>query len=288
MSFRRLRIVGALALCSAAVAAPAARSAAVGDCTPSADWGSARADLAAQVLVLVNEHRASLGLGALTGSATLEGAAVWKALHMAGNGYFAHDDQAPPVARTVGERLAACGYSGGGWGENIAWGYATAEAVMDGWLNSAGHRSNIENAGYRAIGIGVAAAADGRLYWVQDFGTEAGAAAPEPRAPSPRDDPVSGDASRQELSLAVAAGRPRAGRRFAAFLTLAGGGVDRVSCRATVRGRRLRVAWSGIADGRAACVWRIPRRSGGARLEATIGVRTGDRTVSTAFSRTIR
>ena len=46
-------------------------------------------------------------------------------------------------------------------------GLIAPEAVMDGWMNSEGHRANIENCAYRTIGIGVAA--DG-WYWTQMFG----------------------------------------------------------------------------------------------------------------------
>ena len=37
--------------------------------------------------------------------------------------YMAHDDPAPPVARSIADRITACGYAGAGWGENIAYGY---------------------------------------------------------------------------------------------------------------------------------------------------------------------
>jgi len=50
-------------------------------------------------------------------------------------------------------------------GENIAWGYDTSEAVVNGWMNSEGHRSNILNGNYTDIGIGY-----NNGYWVQNFG----------------------------------------------------------------------------------------------------------------------
>ena len=127
-----------------------------------------------------------MGRVALTTSSTLTNAALWKARHMAFYNDFAHDDPAPPVARTVPDRLSACGYpaSTSGWGENIAWGYATPDSVMTAWLNSTGHRANIENASFRSIGIGVAADANGRLYWVQDFGTVTGGTPPPPPPPA--------------------------------------------------------------------------------------------------------
>jgi uncharacterized protein YkwD len=67
--------------------------------------------------------------------------------------------------------MMAAGYDiGHGWAENVAAGYRTARAVMTGWMNSAGHRANIVNCRYRAIGVGVARAGDGGLYWTQDLG----------------------------------------------------------------------------------------------------------------------
>ena len=144
----------------------------VGDCTPAANWGTARQDLAPRVLDLVNADRTARGLTPLVTSQSLTNAAVWKSRHMAFYSYMAHDDPAPPVARTTGDRLEACGYPAtrSGWGENIAWGYSSPESVMQGWLTSAGHRANIENPSSRAIGIGVASDSIGRLFWTQAFG----------------------------------------------------------------------------------------------------------------------
>ncbi|HZT91280.1 MAG TPA: CAP domain-containing protein [Gaiellaceae bacterium] len=161
-----------LATLATAVATPPAR-AVVGTCTPDASWPVNRPDLANAVVSLVNSHRTGMGLVALQISPTLTASAVWKARHMAEYQYMQHDDPAPPIARTVSERLAACGYPIGsvGWGENIAYGYQTAQSVVTAWLNSPGHRANIENSTYRATGVGAAAASNGLVYWAQDFGT---------------------------------------------------------------------------------------------------------------------
>lgn len=67
-----------------------------------------------------------------------------------------------------GDRMAAAGYAFSGswsWGENISirWGgtqainQAAIDAFHDGLFRSPGHRANIENAGFREIGIGVQA-----------------------------------------------------------------------------------------------------------------------------------
>ena len=164
-------------------ASSAGAAAAAGDCSPGSDWGTPRADFAAQTVDLVNAHRATLGLRPLVVGSALQASAVWKARHMAKYGYMAHDDPAPPVARSTGERMAACGVTGG-WGENIAAGYPTPAAVVNGWLNSPGHRANIENASYVSIGAGAAASATGQVYWAHTF-SSSGSGAPPPPAPAP-------------------------------------------------------------------------------------------------------
>lgn len=148
-----------------------AQAATARNCAPGSDWGSARPDLAKQIHVLVNQHRAKLRLARLSSRPALRNAAVWKALHMARYEYLSHDDPAPPFGRSVGARLAACGYTGAGLGENIASGNVSAQEVMDAWLGSPGHRRNIEDARHRSLGVGVASSSAGTLYWVQDFGT---------------------------------------------------------------------------------------------------------------------
>jgi uncharacterized protein YkwD len=166
---------------------PTVAGAAVGDCTPGADWGTLRQDLATQVVQLVNQHRASLGLSQLTVTTPLTNAAVWKSRHMAYYRYMQHADPAPPVARSVSDRLQACGYPAttAGWGENIAYGYSTANAVMQAWLNSTGHRANIQNASFRAIGVAAAASSTGTLYWTQEFGTSTTGGTTPPPPPPP-------------------------------------------------------------------------------------------------------
>jgi uncharacterized protein YkwD len=171
------------ALLSAAVlsAAPAT-AAGAGDCTPVATWPGARPDLAAQVVALVNAHRAQLGLEALVVSPALDAAATWKARNMAAFDYLGHDDPGPP-ARSADERMAACGYPEAEWGEDLATGFTTAQAVLDGWLSSPEHRANIEAPQFRATGVGAAGAP---LYWAQTFGVvaDAGSFAPAPVAPA--------------------------------------------------------------------------------------------------------
>ena len=122
------------------------------------------ATAAEQVFTLVNEVRATAGCPALTVDGHLDQAALLHSTDMAARDYM---DHVTPEGQNPSDRARAAGYTGQGIGENIAMGYPDAAAVMDGWMNSDGHRANIENCAYRTIGIGVAS--DG-WYWTQMFG----------------------------------------------------------------------------------------------------------------------
>ena len=177
----------ALGLGSVTGAERAGASTLAGECTPAADWGTQRDELAAQTISLVNAHRASLGLRQLVVLPALSASAVWKARHMARYGYMSHSDPAPPVSRSTGQRMSDCGYAAS-WGENIAYGYPSAQAVVDAWLNSPGHRANIENPSWAAIGSG-AADGNGYVFWAHTFGAVADSGSPPAPAPTPEPSP---------------------------------------------------------------------------------------------------
>jgi uncharacterized protein YkwD len=185
----RLRKAAALLL-TAAVIAPVTPAAAAESCRRDPSWAEMRPAWATEVLTLTNAHRASMGLAPLAPSASLTDAATWKAAHMAGYGYMTHDDPAPPIGRTWDQRIRDCGYSSGA-GENIAYGYRSPQAVFDGWLDSAGHRRNIENPSYKVIGVGAALSSEGTPYWTQVFGlrVQLGDAIDVPELPAPTPTP---------------------------------------------------------------------------------------------------
>ena len=118
---------------------------ALGDCVPGAGWGTLQPGLASNLLTLINEHRASVGRPALKISPTLTASANWKSMHMAYYLYFGSADPAPPVDRSVSDRLAACGYPSNAYAdESIASGpypYLSAAGVLNVWLSSAGQRA---------------------------------------------------------------------------------------------------------------------------------------------------
>ena len=57
--------------------------------------------------------------------------------------------------RDLSDRLSETGADYRRAAENIAWGYATPEAVLAGWLDSSGHRANIENCSLTEHGVGL-------------------------------------------------------------------------------------------------------------------------------------
>ena len=118
---------------------------------------------AGQVVALVNDVRADVGCQPLTVDDRLTAAAQLHAEDMSARDYMDHVN---PEGMDPQDRAAAQGFTDP-VGENIAMGYPDAQAVMDGWMNSPGHRANIENCDYRTIGVGVDS--DG-WYWAEDFG----------------------------------------------------------------------------------------------------------------------
>jgi uncharacterized protein YkwD len=120
-----------------------------------------------EVLELTNAERADEGCGPLRADEQLHEAAVLHSQDMAERDYF---DHVTPEGVGPGERAERAGYDSWG-GENIAWGYRSAEDVVEGWMDSPGHRENILNCDFVAIGIG-AADSDRGPYWTQTFGYE--------------------------------------------------------------------------------------------------------------------
>ncbi|TPG19845.1 CAP domain-containing protein [Pedococcus bigeumensis] len=120
-----------------------------------------------QFLSLVNSERAKAGCGAVRSNSALQRAAQGHSADMAAKNYFSHTSK---DGRTFADRIRAAGYGGSTIGENIAAGQSTASAVMRSWLASSGHRANILNCAFTAIGVGYARGGSYGHYWTQDFG----------------------------------------------------------------------------------------------------------------------
>lgn len=112
-----------------------------------------------EVIALTNQERAKNGLAPLTENWELSRVARYKSQDMADIGYFSHTS---PTYGSPFKMITDFGISYRSAGENIAMGYATPEAVREGWMNSPDHRANILGSTYTQIGIGYVA--DGN-YW---------------------------------------------------------------------------------------------------------------------------
>src|SRR5690606_16826067 len=118
-----------------------------------------------QMLDAVNAERAKAGVGPLALCGSLNRAAQGYADRMRAENFFSHT---APDGSTVETRLRAAGYgSGRTWGENIARGQTSVASVMQGWMNSAGHKANILRANFTHLGVGRSSSGN---YWVQNFG----------------------------------------------------------------------------------------------------------------------
>jgi uncharacterized protein YkwD len=133
---------------------------------PATTAPSGNAALEAEVVKIVNDERAKANCAALTADDRLTAAARGHSADMAARNYFSHTT---PEGVEFATRITDAGYRWSRAGENIAKGQRTPAEVMSSWMNSAGHRANILNCGFKNIGVGVAADARGALVWTQDF-----------------------------------------------------------------------------------------------------------------------
>ena len=121
-------------------------------------------EAAEAVASLVNAARQDAGLSELELDADLCAAAQARAQEIAQS--FSHTRPDGSSCFTILEEL---GISYRAAGENIAMGQRTPEEVMDGWMNSSGHRANILNGTFTSIGVGYYVDGAGAAHWVQIF-----------------------------------------------------------------------------------------------------------------------
>jgi uncharacterized protein YkwD len=130
--------------------------------TPPPGPATPPADVAGPLLALHNRARAAAGLRPLALDIHLVAAAADHARAMAAARRLTHSGWDAEIAREGGQ--------GGATGQNIAEGYATAEAVFAGWMGDPPHRANIVNGAFTRAGFACAADAGGTLWWAADFG----------------------------------------------------------------------------------------------------------------------
>jgi len=122
-----------------------------------------------EVARLVNKERTDRGLQPLTLNSSLANVARIKSADMRDNNYFGHIS---PTYGDPGQMLQRFGINWRSYGENIAAGQSTPAAVMNSWMNSPGHRSNILNPNFTDIGVGYVPGTSSSTYssyWTQLF-----------------------------------------------------------------------------------------------------------------------
>lgn len=107
------------------------------------------------LLTYTNEQRESVKEPSLTIDPLLTAAAQTKANDMAARNYWSHNT---PDGKAPWSFFTAAGYSYDLAGENLAYGFNNSQAVVNGWMNSPGHRANILNERYENVGFGIATA----------------------------------------------------------------------------------------------------------------------------------
>ncbi len=117
-----------------------------------------------QILDLVNRYRKSKGLSPLTVNFTIAQEArkhtMAMATHRVDFGHAGFNIRSKVITSKVQGATSVA--------ENVAYGSQSAKEVVNGWLNSPGHRRNIEG-NYKFTGIGVARDQQARLYFTQIF-----------------------------------------------------------------------------------------------------------------------
>ena len=140
-----------------------------------------KSDFVSRVIVRTNAYRVANGCPALTVNTILMGTAQGHSQEMALRDYVGHNSA---DGTSPWDRIKSAGYTYQLVAENIAWGAASPEQVVDAWFfesppNDA-HRKNILNCALREIGVGYYYLANdpgnvtAHAYWTQDFGTQVG------------------------------------------------------------------------------------------------------------------
>ncbi|MFI9769123.1 CAP domain-containing protein [Streptomyces sp. NPDC052415] len=122
---------------------------------------------ATRVVELTNRERAGAGLAPLAVDPVLTTAAQAHSADMVARAFYSHTC---PDGSRPWDRAAAAGSLRRSIGENIACGQRSPAEVVQGWMNSPGHRANILKRDFTHIGVGFAGGGEAGTYWTQLFG----------------------------------------------------------------------------------------------------------------------
>lgn len=115
-----------------------------------------------QVMELVNAYRVEKGLSELKNLDEISYQAETHNIHMVKNDEVCHDQfgsRYSALVKLVGAEAVS---------ENVAYGYRTAEAVVQAWIKSDSHRKNMEG-NHTHFGISVTKNDEGKYYFTNIF-----------------------------------------------------------------------------------------------------------------------
>lgn len=117
--------------------------------------------MSSEILSIINTHRASLNLPPFSSHSLAKEEALDHTGYMIINNKVSHDNffERSDYLKANGATSVS---------ENVAFGYRTAQAVVDGWLNSPSHKEAIEG-NYTHSGISVAQTESGVNFFTHIF-----------------------------------------------------------------------------------------------------------------------
>ena len=145
-------------------------------------WSETWSLIEEQVLIEVNRRRAEGAdcgsTGVFDSTAPLEMnsrircSARYHSLWMTETGIYEHDSPGGELGDDPWQRMERTGFQGDPTGENIAFGYDSPNDVVNGWMASDGHCSNIMEPSSNVLGVGYVRASSGTYehVWTQNFG----------------------------------------------------------------------------------------------------------------------
>ncbi|ALJ03937.1 hypothetical protein APS56_01680 [Pseudalgibacter alginicilyticus] len=115
-----------------------------------------------EILELINSHRLSLGLNALSDMSLVKSVAYSHTDYMVDNNIVSHDNffmRSSYLKENAGAKFVS---------ENVAYGYTSAETVVKAWLKSEGHKANIEG-DFTNFDVSAEESVDGKWYYTNIF-----------------------------------------------------------------------------------------------------------------------
>ena len=127
------------------------------------DISFAYTDFEYEVLSEINNYRESINLSKLNTLNIISKEAEGHSRYMVNTGEINHNNFGNRMNALVGNTNAKS------VSENVAYGFITAQGVVNAWLNSEGHRKNIETPNHTDFGISIKQNDEGRNYFTNIF-----------------------------------------------------------------------------------------------------------------------